>query len=328
MIQKLPIIDISSLFCLASDSYSAEQTATAKELFDAFSQIGFAIIIGHQVADGVVQNMRDAVKAVFDAPRDLLSKTLVEKGNYRGFVPVGYFTPNSGKGEADQYEAWKLHSEIPADDPICQQSSLYGPNRWPTIATDVKTPIMTYWSEMDRVSRAMLVALCHILEIDSKIILDSLNKPLTNMTLLNYPPTDPKSSQQGIHAHKDFDLLTILAHDPVGGLEVRNRAGEWLDAQCPADGMVVNVGDMLELWTGGRLMSTPHRVTNHSGGARQSFPYFVVPRFDVDIEPLLPPIEGFDRLPLNAGRASADIWYSNWPDTVSTELGQELGDFD
>lgn len=325
--ERLPIVDITAL--QNATPTSSRYTETAQALYAAFADIGFAIVVGHGVPTAVTAAMRAAVKTIFDTPRAILAQQTVEKGNYRGYVPLGYFTPNSGKGTADQYEAWKLHTETAPDDPICAASPLYGPNRWPSIDVDVKTPILAYWAEMNRLSQVALAALCRVLGIDSALILASLDKPLTNMTLLNYPPMEPQASGWGIHPHKDFNLLTFLAHDPVGGLEVRNRAGEWLNADCPPEGMVVNVGDMLELWSGGRLLSTPHRVLNRSGQARQSFPYFSVPRYDVVIEPLLPPLPSYhQRPPLHVGRSSADIWYSNWPDTVSTDPAQELGEFD
>ncbi|MGA1656298.1 MAG: 2OG-Fe(II) oxygenase family protein, partial [Ilumatobacteraceae bacterium] len=88
-----------------------------------------------------------------------------------------------------------------------------------------------------------------------------------------------------------------------------------------------NVGDMLELWSGGRLISTPHRVVNHSGRPRQSFPFFAKPRWDVTINPLLEALPGFVRAPLHVGTSAADIWYSNWPDTASTEPAQVLGNY-
>ena len=128
--------------------------------------------------------------------------------------------------------------------------------------------------------------------------------PLTNMTLLRYPETGKE--RWGIHPHKDFDVLTLLAHDPVGGLQVLARDGEWLDAACPEDGFLVNAGDMLELWSGGRIRSAPHRVLNRSGRERVSFPWFAVPEPEVTIEPLLPPVPGFAREPLNCAEASAD----------------------
>ena len=323
--QSLPIISIESF--ATSTPGSASYDSDASDLYAALSEIGFAIIVGHGVVDEIITNMRNAVKAVFDTPRDVLMQDMVVKGNYRGFVPLGYFTPNSGTGAADQYEAWKLHNETDPSNPVCTACALYGPNKWPNISTDVQTPIMAYWSALTKVSERLIIALCNQLGVDQNILLGHMSDPLTNMTLLNYPPMPPQSDSWGIHPHKDFNLLTLLAHDPIGGLEVRNRNDEWISADCPPNGMVLNVGDMLELWSGGRLLSTPHRVFNRSGKPRQSFPYFSKPRWDVVVEPLLEPIAGFKRPPLHVGTSAADIWYSNWPGTVSTDPAQVLGHY-
>lgn len=323
MTRSLPIVDIAALRTPGSPG---AQSAT-QSLYDALASVGFAVLVGHGVDSGVISDMRAAVRTVFDTPRAVLSLDTVVKGNYRGYVPLGYFTPNSGKGKGDQYEAWKLHHETAADDPIRNECDLYGPNVWPRIDSDVRRRVMSYWSAMKSLCDSLITALCAAMGIEARTILDAMSNPLTNMTLLNYPPTDPQPDTWGIHPHKDFNVLTVLAHDPVGGLEVRTRDGEWIDARCPEDGLVLNVGDMLELWSGGRLISTPHRVTNTSGRARQSFPFFYKPRYDVVVEPLLTPIDGFDRQPLHVGTSAADIWYSNWPDTSSTDPAQVLGDY-
>jgi isopenicillin N synthase-like dioxygenase len=320
----LPIVDIAPL---VQPSSPDDEKRAAGALYDALSSTGFAILTGHGVPESTIEDMRRAVRDTFDTPREVLALDTVVKGNYRGYVPLGYFTPNSGKGKGDQYEAWKLHNETSIDDPIRAECHLYGPNVWPRIDADVRGRVMTYWNAMTKVCDALIVALCSAMRIEPERILSAMDKPLTNMTLLNYPPTDPQPDTWGIHPHKDFNVLTILAHDPVGGLEVRTRDDQWIDAKCPPGALVLNVGDMLELWSGGRLISTPHRVTNTSGGARQSFPFFYKPRHDVVVEPLVPALEGFDRLPLNVGASAADIWYSNWPDTASTEPAQVLGDY-
>ena len=325
MAVSLPIIDISEIRTSATNS--SEYLVAAKDLFQAFSDIGFAIVTGHGVAARTVTNMRTAVRELFATPREVLLADMVEKGNYRGFVPLGYFTPNSGKGTADQYEAWKLHNETDPNDPICSQSPLYGANKWPAISFDVKTPVLNYWNALEGVTNDIVVALCSALEIDANFVMSCMTQGLTNMTLLNYPPMAADVDGWGIHPHKDFNVITALAHDPIGGLEVRARSGDWIDATCPEDAFVLNVGDMLELWSGGRLISTPHRVVNRTGEARQSFPFFAKPRYDVIIEPLITPIDGFDRLPLHVGSSAADIWYSNWPDAASTDPAQELGSY-
>ncbi|TRZ83513.1 MAG: isopenicillin N synthase family oxygenase [Actinobacteria bacterium] len=320
MDKRLPIVDIAPL--IKNDPQTLEFKNSAKLLYEALHEVGFAIIVGHQVSAKTIAAMRKAVATVFETPRKVLMQDMVVKGNYRGFVPLGFFTPNSGKGNADQYEAWKLHNETDSGAEVCKECNLYGPNKWPDIPQDIKTPVLNYWHELTRVSEYLIIALCKILQIDEKFVLSCMTNPLTNMTLLNYPPTPQRSDTWGQHPHKDFNLLTLLAHDPVGGLEVRTLDEQWINAECSTDAMVLNVGDMLELWSGGRLISTPHRVTNRSGKSRQSFPYFSKPRWDVVIEPLLSPVPEFDRAPLHVGTSAANIWYSNWPDSVSPDSSQ------
>ena len=70
---------------------------------------------------------------------------------------------------------------------------------------------MDYWRELTRVSEYLIIALCKIMGIDEKYIFDCMKNPLTNMTLLNYPPTPPVLDTWGQHPHKDFHLLTLLA---------------------------------------------------------------------------------------------------------------------
>lgn len=319
----LPLVDVGALRNSADPGYP--QAAAALGL--ALADVGFAVITHHGVPASTIADMRAAVAEVFAVSRDTLTRTTVQRGNYRGYVPLGYFTPNSGKGNADLYEAWKLHFEVRPDDPIRDACDLYAPNIWPPTAQEVKTRIMRYWGELELLTNDLLVGLCRHFALDEAFVMSCMEHPLTNMTLLNYPPSTPTSDSWGIHPHKDFNVLTVLAHDPVGGLEVRTRNDEWLDASCPPDAMVLNVGDMLELWTGGRLISTPHRVVNYSGKPRQSFPFFAKPRWDVTIEPLLEPVPGFSRVPLHVGTSAADIWYSNWPDAASTNPAQDLGDY-
>ena len=320
---ELPLVDIAPLCGDISHPQREQTTAT---LISALSSVGFAVLRGHGLPDAVTASMREAVATVFETPRANYTGFTVQKANYRGYVPLGYFTPNSGVGDVDWYEAWKLHYETAADDPICVQSTLYGPNRWPPVALDIRSAVSAYWSEMDRINACVLRAICEGLGIDTNEVMGMLTKPLTNMTLLNYPSNLPRDTW-GIHPHKDFNFLTFLAHDPVGGLEVRQLDGSWIDARCPEDALVMNVGDMLELMTGGRLVSTPHRVVNRSGRQRMSFPYFSVPRHDVVVRPLLPPVPGYAREPLLAGVASANIWTSNWPDERNTLAEQDLGDY-
>ncbi|MBY6067028.1 isopenicillin N synthase family oxygenase [Leisingera aquaemixtae] len=321
MTQAIPTIDITPL---REDGHPQRQESVAA-ILAAAEDIGFLSITGTGVQPGTVERVRSVVRAIFAVSEKSKWDQAITRKNYRGYIPMGFFTPNDGSGTADKYEGYKLHHEVAADDPIRAACPLYGPNRWPVEVPEAREVILGYWAELDGVFHLLLGALAEGLGLDPAAIQAPFEKPLTNMSLLHYPPQAPEEDGFGIHPHKDTDALTIIAPDPVGGLEVQTRDGGWITPDCPPGGFVVNIGDMLELWSGGRLVSTPHRVVNKTGQERYSFPYFAVPRHDVVVAPLLPPVECFDRPSVHCGHWSAEIWRTNWPDEDAGADTPELG---
>jgi isopenicillin N synthase-like dioxygenase len=316
---RIPVIDIGTL------AHNPADPDTVAAIFAACRDIGFLSITGTGVLPALVTRMRDMVQRIFAIDEQAKWDQAIRRENYRGYIPFGFFTPNDGSGQADLYEGYKLHHEVAADDPLRAQCPLYGPNVWPDHCPEARDTVLAYWAAMDGLVLQLLGALAAGLNVPADAFQQPFQHPLTNMTLLHYPPQDPQAKGYGIHPHKDTDALTIIAPDPVGGLEVKTTDGAWITVECPPGGFVVNIGDMLELWSGGRLVSTPHRVINRSGKERYSFPYFAVPRHDVTVQPLLAALHGFDRPPVNCGHWSAEIWRTNWPDESADETTPELG---
>ena len=85
-------------------------------------------------------------------------------------------------------------------------------------------------------------------------------------------------NQFGVGPHTDFGVLTVLCQDNVGGLQVEDINGEWIEAPPIEGTLIVNVADLLARWTQGEYKSTPHRVVNSSGRERLS----LVLAFDPD----------------------------------------------
>ncbi|NOD92290.1 isopenicillin N synthase family oxygenase [Ruegeria sp. HKCCD4884] len=318
---SIPTIDISPLTEPKTDAYEA----TVQRILEACTGIGFLSITGTGVAQETVDQVGQTTREIFAIDESRKWDQAITRENYRGYIPMGFFTPNDGSGNADKYEGYKLHHEVAANAPIRSVCSLYGPNLWPDEVPGAKEIILGYWSQLDRVADLLLGALETGLNLKPNTLRSAFQDPMTNMTLLHYPPQAADEAGYGIHPHKDTDALTIIAPDPVGGLEVQARTGGWVTPNCPPGGFVVNIGDMLELWSGGRLKSTPHRVVNRSGKERYSFPYFAVPRHDVIVEPLLAALPGFDRPAVHCGHWSAEIWRTNWPDETADDNTPELG---
>ena len=128
---------------------------------------------------------------------------------------------------------------------------------------------------------------------------------------MHYPPQPAQPGAQGVEAHTDPGALTILLQDEVGGLEARNRAGEWIAASPIPYSLVINIGDMMQRWTNGRFVSTPHRVANRTGRGRFSVPFFVNPDYDATIAPAF----GGEALyePLACGPYIEAAYRAAWP---------------
>ena len=320
MITEIPSIDLAGLTTSPAHRQRITDAITA-----SCRDIGFFTLTGSGVPRGLIDDMHALMPLIFGVDDDAKWDQAITRDNYRGYIPFGFFRANGTTEAPDRYEGFKLHRDTAHDDPIVAACGLYGPNRWPREVPQSRGIILDYWAALDRLTLTLLGLLEDGLRMGQGALTAAMDNPLTNMTLLHYPAQKPDEPGFGIHPHKDTDVLTIIAPDPVGGLEVRTPDGRWIEPRCPDGGVVVNIGDMLELWSGGRLVSTPHRVINRSGQERYSFPYFAVPRHDVVITPLLPPVEGFDRPAVHCGHWSQEIWRTNWPDQHATGTTPELG---
>ena len=113
-------------------------------------------------------------------------------------------------------------------------------------------------------------------------------------------------------AHTDTGAFTILMQDDSGGLEVQARDGTWLEASPIEDTFVINIGDMMDWWTGGQFVSAVHRVTNRSSHSRYSVPFFVNPDHNAIITRLgSDPEDAGGRL--NIGQHVEKAYLDAWP---------------
>jgi len=111
------------------------------------------------------------------------------------------------------------------------------------------------------------------------------------MRLLHYPPQYPSNidvdgRRIGIGAHTDYECFTLLWQDAVGGLQVQNTEGNWIEAVHIPGTLVVNLGDQFARWTNDVFKSTVHRAINVSGADRYSIPLFFGTDYDVRLEPI------------------------------------------
>ena len=113
------------------------------------------------------------------------------------------------------------------------------------------------------------------------------------------------SNELSLGEHTDYGILTILMQDDVGGLEILHESGQWIPVPPIPGTFVVNLGDMLEVWSNGAYKATKHRVrTTESNKERISMAFFFDPAADCVIEPL--PLAK-PLIPLNKRKPNANI---------------------
>jgi len=119
-----------------------------------------------------------------------------------------------------------------------------------------------------------------ILKCDSTLV-DTHMKPFNTTRVIHYPAyTGPlEDRQMRIGEHSDYGTITLLWQiNDVPGLEVQDLEGKWHPVPYASNGVVCNIGDLLQRWTNDYFKSTKHRVVNsHIHKTRYSMPHFVDP---------------------------------------------------
>ncbi|EAQ01442.1 probable oxidoreductase [Pseudooceanicola batsensis HTCC2597] len=185
----------------------------------------------------------------------------------------------------DYKEVFDCGFELPPGDPMAELP-VYAPNLWPDVP-GFRDTVQGYYSAACAIAMDLLRAIADAIGEDAGYFDDRFDRP---MALLrgNYYPARPDWAGEkdfGIGAHTDYGCLTLLASDGVPGLEVQGRDGAWTPVEAAPGEFVINFGEMLEMWTGGQVRATPHRVRGTSD-ERISIPLFFNPNHDTNVAPL------------------------------------------
>jgi isopenicillin N synthase-like dioxygenase len=280
--QSVPVIDISGL----RSADRVERERVAAELGAAAREVGFFYISGTAVSDDLFAKLLTATKQFFALPMDQKMESYIGLSTcHRGYVPVGEEGFYGDK--PDFKEAFDTALDLPADDPDhLAGNPMLGPNVWPEIPGFAET-VTEYYQAALGVGQDLLWAFAVALGEDPDTFTRHATKTPSQLRLIYYPYNPEAEDVQGIGAHTDYECFTLLK-PTAPGLEILNGAGEWIDVPPIPGTFVVNVGDLLELWTNGAFVATSHRVRKVKE-ERYSFPLF----FNVDYHTVVQPLPQF-----------------------------------
>jgi len=246
--------------------------------------IGFLVIYNTALSGDDVRSVISAYRAFFRLP--VADKQVVDMS--RTGSNRGWGAPQSERvdpaANPDYKEVFDCGFELPANDPL-SELSVYAPNLWPDLP-GFRQMVQGYYKAATGVAMDMLRCIAGAIGENPSYFDDKFDRP---MALLrgNYYPERPDwagDKDFGIAAHTDYGCLTLLASDGVPGLEVQGRDGNWAAVNAEPGEFVINFGEMLEMWTEGRVKATLHRVKG-SKHERISVPLFFNPNHDANVAP-------------------------------------------
>ena len=285
MTDRLPHIDMAAL--------DAGDEAALAELARGARDVGFFTLHNTALTEADVREVLEAYRAFFAVPK--ARKEAIDMA--RTGANRGWGAPGSEQVDPEANPDYKQVFDMGHEWP---ESGLrvYAPNLWPEGLPGFREALESYFEAARSVALDLLSHVARAVGRDPGHFRAAFGRP---MALLrgNYYPQRPDWAGEkdfGIATHTDYGCLTLLAMDGTPGLEVRKRGGGWIPVTVAPGTFVINFGEMLQMWTSGEILATPHRVRG-STEERISVPLFFNPRFDTNVAPPgEPPIRAVDHL--------------------------------
>ena len=290
----VPVIDLQPWF----DGTPAGKQAVANAVDQACRGIGFLVITHHQIPNALVRRVTEASRAFFALP--LADKRQVDRPRddaVRGYSAVGEEGLSYSLEEVAPGDLKESISIGPTDVPndAYHRGPAAGvhfePNVWPAGVADFQASYTEYFAAMSELARTLMCIFATALKLPETFFDDKINHHISMFRVLSYPPQNepPLPGQMRAGAHSDYGSLTIVLPDGPG-LQVHNKAGQWVDVPLVPDSFVVNIADLMMQWTNDTWVSTLHRVANppfddrQRNTRRQSLVFFHQPNYDAMVE--------------------------------------------
>lgn len=281
--QDIPIISLAR-------HRGGEMTADEyKTLAVACEDHGFFILKDHG-NDELIKHVFRQSADFFAAPKAEKLKIFRDEAN-----PLGYFDRELTKQKRDLKEVFDFKAGgYISRDPAKQ-------TRWPENRAgfrDALTDFFESFTELsDTTMRMVFTALGMPQSAIDQIMADGFGELHSSTARLNfYPAEDPVPGEErgglnqlgdmALHHHTDPGAITLLLQDDHGGLQANSKTHGWIDVPPLSGSIVVNIGDVLQVWTNDRCTAGMHRVLPvRSESGRYSTPFFYSPKYDAQITP-------------------------------------------
>lgn len=272
----LPLLDIS-LLCSPDRS---DRLQVAHALDQACKDVGFLYLKGEQFKPELFEKLHQTAQQYFAQDTALKMQNYIGLSeNHSGYVPIGEerFVENS----YDLKEAYDVNYDYLG---LEDRRPLVGPTQWPDDPS-FKVHVSNYYQHIKKIGQQIFQSFALALDLDEDYFNAHISKAPSQLRLIHYPYIADIQDKEGIGAHTDYECFTLLL-PTAPGLQVLNKAGQWMDVPLLENTLIMNIGDMMEILSNGRYLATKHRVKKVAE-ERYSFPFFFSCDYDYIIQPLV-----------------------------------------
>lgn len=296
-------------------SFSTLETESTRAVVDAACrEWGFFYLVAHGIAPGRLRAVREAMKRFFAISPQ--AKRAIERTSSN---PWGYYDRELTKNVRDWKEIFDFGPTVGVQHA-----------QWPRDLPGFRETMEEYYFENERIATRLVEAIAILLGAEPSELTRGFVEHTSFLRLNHYPvcdtpappdsPTVPRSGHLGIGHHTDAGAITVLLQDDRPGLQVK-KDEIWHDVTPLDEALVINLGDVVQVWSNDRYRAPVHRVLAHASCDRYSAPFFFNPSYATNYAPL--PTACGDAPPryrsinwgaFRAGRAAGDY----------ADLGEEI----
>lgn len=265
----VPVIDINEL----------DSPATLAAIDRACRDWGFFQITGHGIDRSIIDEIFAVARAFFALPYEEKRRMGRDADN-----PWGYYDRELTKNRQDIKEIYDFG---PGDGDRLRP-------RWPggLFGRHFEPAVRAYYASCSMLAMRLLSAVAANLGMSAAYLSCAFDRAPSSFLRLNHYPRFPLASEGdehersfGVGEHTDAGALTVLLQDEQPGLEVL-RDSRWRLVEPRAGALVINIGDIVQVWSNDRYRAGLHRVVSNTAADRYSVPFFLNPSYETVYEPL------------------------------------------
>lgn len=315
----VPVIDIGALVSYSHDADveaaleksegPLRETVTA--IRDAATEWGFFYITNHGLSEQQLATVQSLARQFFALPAEVKNTIRRQPENARG-----YFDNELTKNKKDWKEVFDYagrQEDGPVNEKIYKRH-LKDQNLWLEEETlpGFRQSMRDYFDSLESVSRRLLKVFAVGLgekanffdkyfqkaksenseegsqaEGEASIGLKDHNASLARLN--HYPVSLDPENTMGVYHHTDGGTLTVLLQDDsVNSLQVFHREKQkWVFVPPIKNTFVVNIGDIVQVWSNDKFIAPLHRVVSSETHNRISAPFFYLPSYDAEVKPVV-----------------------------------------